>query len=177
MDEKLNRQNWLNAGLQALAEEGPEGLRIMPIAQKLGVTKGSFYWHFRNHEQYQKALLEEWEQGHTHQIIRHVEAVGGDPMSKLRNLFHITTGADARLAQAIRNWSHSNPKVREAQERVDRDRIAYVAALLRPLGWSEEKAKALARWLYCGLIGHFSMGGPRITAEEAEVILEAVTPR
>lgn len=176
MDDKLNRQHWLSAGLRALAEEGPDGLRIMSIAQQLGVTKGSFYWHFRNHEEYQAALLEEWEQGHTYQIIRRVEEAGGDARSKLHNLFNITVNADTRLAQAIRTWAITNSAVRQAQERVDRDRLAYLVALLLPLGWKPEQAETLARWMYCALIGNFSMHGPRISPEQIELLLQIMTP-
>jgi AcrR family transcriptional regulator len=177
MDDKLNRNHWLSAGLQALAAEGAEGLRIMPIAQQLGVTKGSFYWHFENLDDYQSALLNEWEQRHTQQIIHYVEGKGGDALTKLRNLMSVTVSADARLAQAMRSWANTNPKVQKALARVDQARLSYLIGLLREFGWSADKAETLARWSYCALIGHFSLQGPPIVAEQIELILETLTPK
>ncbi len=177
MNDKLNQDRWLGAGLQVLAEEGPEGLRIMPIAQQLGVTKGSFYWHYRNLEDYQSALLEEWEQRHTRQVIHHVEDKGGDALAKLRNLVSISFSADARLAQAIRRWAITNPQAREAQARVDRDRLTYLVSLLRPLGWPQVKAEFLARWLYGALIGYFSLQGPAVGAMQLDLIMNMLTPQ
>jgi AcrR family transcriptional regulator len=176
MDDKLNHQHWLDAGLQALAAQGLQGLRIMPIAQQLGVTKGSFYWHFSSLEAYQAALLEEWELRHTQQIILYVEAQGGDALTKLRNLMTVTVRADPRLAKAIRAWADTNTQAQAAQARVDHDRLAFLAGLLAALGWSNDKAQTYARWMYCALIGHFSLQGPPILPEQIELILATVVP-
>ena len=149
----------------------------MPIAQQLGVTKGSFYWHFRNPDDYQSALLEEWEQGYTDQIISHVENAGGKPYDKLRNLMTVTAGADARLARAIRSWAITNPAVRAAQQRVDSKRLAYVAGLLRALGWPKRDAATLSRWTYCALIGHFNLEGPPISAAQIDLLMATLRPK
>lgn len=177
MDDKLNKQHWLDAGLQALAGGGPERLRIMPIAQQLGVTKGSFYWHFRNLDDYQTALLAEWELCHTQDVIAYVDGVGGSGLAKLRTLMTATVAADARLAQAIRRWASNHPKAREAQERVDQQRLRYVEGLLIAMGWPILEAQTLAHWLYCSLIGHFSLQGPPIGAAQIELVLRVVTPQ
>jgi AcrR family transcriptional regulator len=177
MDEKLNRQDWLSAGLEALAAEGPDGLRIMSIAEQLGVTKGSFYWHFRNLDEFQLSLLEEWEQRHTQQIIQYVEKKGGDSSTKLHNLMNATVGADARLALAIRSWANTHAVAREAQDRVDHDRVVYLTRLLTPLGWSVGEAQTLARWMYCALIGHFNLQGKPLISKQIDLILDIVKPK
>jgi AcrR family transcriptional regulator len=177
MDDKLNRQHWLGAGLEVLAAHGLQGLRIMSIAQQLGVTKGSFYWHFSNLDEYQSALLEEWEQRHTRQIIQYVDSQGGDAMSKLRNLMTVTVNADASLAKAIRSWAETNPLVHAAQSRVDHDRLVYLESLIAKLGWADKQAQTFARWMYCALIGHFSLQGPPMLAEQIEFILETLRLR
>lgn len=176
MNDRLNLQHWLDAGLRTLAEEGPQGLRIMALAQQLGVTKGSFYWHYRDLDDYQAALLREWEQRHTQQIIRAVEDQGGTPSARLRNLLGLTVNADARLALAIRRWAASHAPAREAQARVDADRVAYVAGLLVPLGWPAEQAQFLARWTYGALIGYFNLQGPTVTPGQMDLLLATLTP-
>lgn len=176
MDDKLNHQHWLNAGLQALAVQGLQGLRIMQIAQQLGVTKGSFYWHFSSLEAYQAALLEEWELRHTQQIIQYVQAQGGNALAKLRNLMTVTVGADPRLAKALRAWADTHPQAQAAQARVDHKRLVYLAGLLAALGWPQDQAQTYARWMYCALVGHFSLQGPPIEAEQIDLILATVVP-
>jgi AcrR family transcriptional regulator len=177
MDEKQDRQSWLNAGLQALANAGPEGLRIMPIAEQLGVTKGSFYWHFKNLETYQAALLEEWEQGHTQEAIECVESTGGDGHAKLRKLFMGSAVSDLKLGRAIRSWSLTHSGARDVQARVDQKRIAYLAHLLRAKGWPEQDAQTLAHWSYWAFTGYATVDGPPVTASQLELVLQILTPK
>ena len=177
MDDKLNRQRWLTAGLQALANEGPEGLRIMPIAEQLGVTKGSFYWHFKNLDEYQAALLEEWEKSYTQEAIHCLENDKADPASKLRIWITGAAYADFKLDRAIRSWSLNNPAVREVRARVDQDRIDYLTKLLREVGWSKDEALTLAQWTYCAWVGYATLDGATTTEKQLRLILSILTPR
>ncbi|MBI1889458.1 MAG: TetR/AcrR family transcriptional regulator [Burkholderiales bacterium] len=177
MDEKLNRQRWLTAGLQALAEEGPEGLRIMPIAEQLGVTKGSFYWHFKNLEEYRTALLEEWEQSYTQEAIQCLEKDNNDPHTKLRTWIIGAAYSDFKLDRAIRSWSLNNPAVREVRARVDLERINYLAKLLRGVGWSKDEALTLGQWAYCAWVGYAALDGPVTTEKQLKLILSILLPK
>lgn len=58
---RLSREDWLKAARLALLHKGPEGVRIEPLARELGVTKGSFYWHFTDRNDLLEGLLKEWE--------------------------------------------------------------------------------------------------------------------
>jgi len=62
MDKDLNRSDWLKAARIALLKGGVEAVRVEKLARKLHVTKGSFYWHFKDREQLLEALLGEWEE-------------------------------------------------------------------------------------------------------------------
>src|SRR5262249_42932087 len=62
MDDRLGREDWLRAARRALLARGPEGVRVEPLARDLGVTKGSFYWHFGDRADLLEALLVEWEE-------------------------------------------------------------------------------------------------------------------
>ncbi len=176
MEERKTRHSWLDAGLQALASEGPDGLRIMLIAEKLGVTKGSFYWHFKNLAEYQLAVLGQWEHSHTEQIIERVEHAGGNARAKLYNLATTVT-SDFSLGRAIRSWSLANQDVSQVQARVDQKRIEYTAKLLREAGWSKDEALTAGRWAYCGLIGHSVLSGPPMTEKQIKLILATLVPR
>lgn len=177
MDEKRNRQSWLDAGLQALAEKGPDGVRIMPIAEQLGVTKGSFYWHFKNLEVYESALLEEWEQSHTQAAIECVDNIDGDAALKLRYWITGSLGANFMLDRAIRSWSLTNQKAREVHTRVDQKRIDYLAKLLRGSGWSKDEAMSLGQWTYWAWIGYSTLDGPAASDKQVKLILSILEPR
>jgi AcrR family transcriptional regulator len=177
MDSKLDRQRWLSAGLQALANEGPEGLRIMPIAEQLGVTKGSFYWHFKNLGEYQAALLEEWEQCYTREPIDWIESDTSDPGAKLRTWIAGAAYADCRLDRAIRSWSLTDASVREVRSRVDQERINYLGKLLRNIGWSKEEAMTLGHWTYWAWVGYATLDGPVSTETQLKLILSVLTPK
>lgn len=176
MDDKLNRQRWLTAGLQALANEGPEGLRIMPIAEQLRVTKGSFYWHFNNLNEYQAALLEAWEKSYTQEAIHCLENDKADPASKLRTWITGAAYVDFKLDRAIRSWSLNNPAVQEVRARVDQDRIDYLAKLLKAVGWSKDEALTLAQWTYCAWVGYAMLEGASTTEKQLRLILSILTP-
>lgn len=171
MEQRLLNQNWVDAGLRALEEEGPDGLRIMKIARTLGVTKGSFYWHFSNQDAFEQALVEEWERRHTLQVVADVEAGGGDAAEKLRSLLTAAFNLNGRLVNAMRSWSIGSERVRAAMGRVDAARLAYVAALLRAMGWPEEDATSLARWAYSAVLGYYVLGGQVMTAGQIDLYL------
>lgn len=177
MEERKNRQSWLDAGLRALAGEGVQGLRIMPIAEQLGVTKGSFYWHFKNLDEYQSALLEEWEQSHTQAAIECVEGLGGDAAVKLRHWITGSLGADFMLSRAIRSWSNTDQRVSTVQAQVDQKRIAYLAKLLRDIGWPKADALALGEWTYWAWIGYSTLEGARASEAQIALILSVLQPK
>ncbi|OWW19483.1 TetR/AcrR family transcriptional regulator [Noviherbaspirillum denitrificans] len=177
MDKKLNRQRWLTAGLQTLSEEGPNGLKIMPLAERLGVTKGSFYWHFQSLDEYHHAVLAEWEQHYTQEAIRWLESDDSKPEKKLRIWITGASYADLRLDSAIRSWSLANPAVLEVRKRVDEQRISYLTKLLREVGWPPNEAATLGRWTYWAWVGYATLGGPIMNEKQLGLILAVLEPR
>ena len=176
MKERLDRESWLEAGLACLADAGPAGIKIPAIAKRLGVTKGSFYWHFRDLEEFEEALLTAWEQQYTREVMCLVDESGGNAMQKLRHLVDLAFTTDTRLARAIRHWSANDPRARRAQGRVDRQRLTYIADLLRDLGWSAKEAAALARWTYWAVIGLHATKTPKPEADDVETVLRTLLP-
>jgi AcrR family transcriptional regulator len=161
MADRLTRQDWLTAALGALARGGTEALRVEPLAKRLGVTKGSFYWHFADRPALLAAALAEWERRATDAVIVEVEAAGGDASVRLANLFRIAAAADGRLERAVRAWAAGDAAAAAVQGRVDARRHAYVAAQLAALGFSEDEAAARARIAYRAVMGGFAMGPSR----------------
>jgi AcrR family transcriptional regulator len=101
MSQRLDRQAWLDAGLGLLAQRGVGAVRITDLARRLNVTKGSFYWHFRDRADLFEAMLEMWETGGTDLAIAKINAIQGDTKTRLKALFSMSLNSDAQLFLAI----------------------------------------------------------------------------
>ena len=151
-------ETWVERGLEVLAARGPDAVRVEALARSLGVTKGSFYWHFRDRRALLRALLDRWEAVATLAIIDQVDARGGDPARRLRHLVRRTTGHPRapRLEQAVRAWAASDAGARRVLARVDARREAYVRSLLVAHGLPRRTAAARTHLLYLALVGEFA---------------------
>src|SRR5438093_11340379 len=85
------RSGWVDEGLRALAGGGPDAVRIEPLAQALGVTKGGFYWHFDDRGALLEEMLDTWERVVVDDVIERVENGRGDARAKLRRLFSLAS--------------------------------------------------------------------------------------
>jgi AcrR family transcriptional regulator len=128
------RSRWIDAALDALATGGgPDAVRIEPLAQALGVTKGSFYWHFDDRGALLEELLDTWEHTLVDEVIERLEAEGGDARSKLRRLFALAGAGEVRgllrAELAIRDWARRDDSVGDRLRRVDNRRMDYMRGL------------------------------------------------
>jgi AcrR family transcriptional regulator len=152
---KKNRDDWIRAGLRRLARKGVEAVRVEPLARQLGVTKGSFYWHFRDRAELLDALLEEWAETATEAIIVRSEAAGSDPRARLERLTGLATDHfDAELELALRDWGRHDPSARRVLDEVDGRRMSYLRQLLRESGFDAPEAEARTFLIYSALFGH-----------------------
>jgi AcrR family transcriptional regulator len=151
---RLNRQAWSQAALEAIARGGLAAVAVVPLAKQLGATKGSFYWHFPNREALITAALADWEQSHTAAVIAEIEAVSDDPLRQLRLLFKRVTelAARDRIELALLATA-DDPTVRPMLERVTRRRIAFAGELFQRLGFSRAQAGRRAQLAYSAYLG------------------------
>jgi AcrR family transcriptional regulator len=125
------RSAWIDAGLRALAAGGPDAVRIEPLAQALGVTRGGFYWHFEDRQALLDEMLDAWERRSTDEVLDRVEREGGDPRAKVRRAGMLTFSRDLLpIDLAIRDWARRDRKVARRLRRVDNRRIAYLRSLI-----------------------------------------------
>lgn len=154
---RLGPEAWVNAGLDALVEGGVGAARVEPLAARLGVTKGSFYWHFEDRGALERAMVEAWERRSTSAVIDEVEAAGLAPREKLRHLIRVSTSGRAdRIESAMRAWGAVDPDVGRAVARVDARREKFVVDLFEAMGLSRADATARTRILYLALVGEYS---------------------
>ncbi len=176
----LSQAAWVAAGFVALAEGGVEALRVEPLAERLGVTKGSFYHHFANRRALHEAMLDAWEHRGTTEIIDDIDAAAATPAERLRHLAHRTMRSEPTndaIENAIRAWAATDDVASAAISRVDERRLEYTATLLRSTGMSPARARRRARLLYRILIGEFvwrSSGGPTATRADIDDAVDLI---
>jgi AcrR family transcriptional regulator len=166
LDLKLSRRDWIKAGLIVLAESGVEAVRVEPLAKRMKVTKGSFYWHFKDRNDLLDAMLIEWVEIDTNSIIERVNQLDADPKTKLLQLFELAIAddglthglSDGRIENAIRAWANNDAKVAALIAQVDRQRLNYTKDLFLEIGFSEAEALVRARLAYYSLVGEFTIG-------------------
>lgn len=155
---RLSADDWIAAAAARFAEQGADAVRVEPLAKSLGVSKGSFYWHFKDRAALLSAVVDAWEQRGTLEIIEGVEAASDDPAERLWALFERTFGTPPAVdlfETAVRSWASQDAHARKLTKRVDRKRLAFVAGLLHAAGIPKAEAKRRSELLYCTLIGEF----------------------
>lgn len=142
---RLDSESWIKAALDLLAREGIDAVRVELLARKLGVTKGSFYWHFKDRDALHAAMLEHWRQRVTVDVIARLETTS-DPIARYRQSMrlNVTGVPGAEVELAVRLWARRDEHARAVLAEVDGLRLAYLTKLLRACGVAPEAAKARA---------------------------------
>lgn len=152
---RLSVDDWALAALEVIALRGIEGLSVEGLARQLGVTKGSFYWHFADRSQLIRTTLLLWEQRGTLDVIAQLETLD-DPADQLRSLFDTSFGDEVHgLVDVAMVTRADDPTVGPVVHRVSETRIAFLHQLFRALGFTPAKAAIRARVAYSAYIGHF----------------------
>jgi AcrR family transcriptional regulator len=169
---KLGRQDWVNAAMETFIEKGIETVKVDPIAKSLQITRGSFYWHFKNLDDLLLAIIQEWQAVDTEDVILQVEMTGGTPKQRLLHLFEMAAKDDDRLEKAMRIWAIHDARAATAIERVDKQRLEYLQHLFSQIGFSKIDAEVRARVVYAVRLGWFMMPSPgKPTKRLAEIQL------
>jgi AcrR family transcriptional regulator len=174
---RRSKEDWVRAALEALRDDGVEGVRVEPLAARMGVTKGSFYWHFETREQLLTAALDAWVARGTEAIIEHIEGVQAGPAEKLRQLWRRTAHDSARelsIELAIRDLAQRDEAVHERVRAVDERRMSYMVGLFRELGLAQEIAVSRSLTLYSLLIGNYFIAARHGRLSRARVLELAV---
>jgi AcrR family transcriptional regulator len=149
----LTRWDWTAAALDALAEHGVAGVAVDRLARTLGVTRGSFYWHFRDRRELIDAALEQWEQEHTTDLLPEVKAIQ-DPVARLRYVFRGVYERPVERIELALASAADDPLVATAVARVTRMRLDFLRRIFTDLGLSDEEASDRAWLAYALYTGH-----------------------
>ena len=157
------RERWIEVGMRALADGGVAAVRVELLAKTIGVTKGSFYWHFDDRQALLDAMLDSWERTYVDEVIHQVESVGGDGRERLRDLYALAESAGPEvlpLDLAIREWARQDAAVMSRLTQVDNRRMSYMRALFADFARDAAEAEERSLLAFCVWIGQ-----PLIAAE------------
>jgi len=170
MADQLSAKDWLDQGLKALAQNGYMALKAEPLAKAMGVSRGSFYWHFADVEAFHTAILDHWREVAVERIIADVEAAAGND-NPLQLLLRRVFGERLVLENAVRSWATVDPAAKAAVQAIDRRRLNYVESLLRASGLSPDAARARAQILYWAFLG-FALSDRPLPRVQQQAVLE-----
>ena len=158
--KQLQRFDWLQQALEIFVAEGIEAIRITRLADDLGVTRGSFYWHFENRKDLIDALVSFWKNKNTPAILRAANEADSLADGILRFFETCLDAAsfDSRLDLAIREWSRRSQSIRGLLDREDEARIGALREFYARFGFAMPEALIRARVLYYSQIGFYALG-------------------
>jgi AcrR family transcriptional regulator len=170
MTDQLSAKDWLDQGLKILATRGFTALKAEPLAKAMGVSRGSFYWHFADIGAFHAAILKRWREVAAEQIIAKVEAASEND-NPLPLLLRRAFAGKLALENAVRTWATVDPLARSAVQAIDRRRLGYVENLLRASGLSPEAARARAQILYWTFLG-FALSDKPLSRARQQAVLD-----
>ncbi len=147
---RLSREQWLSRALEILAKEGQSRLRLLPLVKKMGVSTGSFYWHFKNRHEFILHLVAYWDEEFTGKMIMETSAIEGTPEERLLDLMNVLLDREVpRYEVPIRALAALEPEVAQLVQDADEKRLVYIGSLFREMGFTDEELEMRTRlWLY-----------------------------
>jgi AcrR family transcriptional regulator len=152
VDDRLTKSDWIAHGLRTLARDGANALKVGPLATQLKVSRGSFYWHFRDIADFRSQVLQSWQERTTEQVIRDLEAAKAEP-DRLKHLMRRAFVTKRRLERAIRSWAAEDKDVAATVAAVDSRRVSYIAKMLVAAGVESRRALSRAAFIYWAYLG------------------------
>ncbi|MEV4164269.1 TetR/AcrR family transcriptional regulator [Nonomuraea dietziae] len=167
---RTTRARWIEEGLEALAQGGPDAVRVETLAARLGVTKGGFYGYFNGRPALLAEMLDEWERRCTREIIAQVDAEGGDAVERIRRAGQLSFSEGFhRIDLAVRAWARQDQSVAERLRRIDNERMEFLRRMFGTFIADPDEIEARSTLAFALAIGrHFMVvDHPGYTSREA----------
>ena len=168
------RSAWIEAALQALSTGGPDAVRIEALATSLSVSKGGFYWHFKDRRALLDEMLDNWEKAMVEDVIAQVESQPAESRAKLQHLFALASSVDFAVELAIRDWARRDTEVAARLRRIDSRRMAYLRSLFGQLCASEDEVEARSMLTYSLFVGSYFIAAQHDDKSRSETLRLAI---
>ncbi|GAA4471330.1 TetR/AcrR family transcriptional regulator [Phytohabitans houttuyneae] len=172
---RTTRERWVEEGLRALAEGGPDAVRVEVLAKNLGVTKGGFYGSFADRDALLEAMLDTWERESTDEVLERVEREGGDPRTKIKRAGLLTFSSDRLLPidLAVRDWARRDEAVAARLRRVDNRRMGLLREMIGTFCPDPDEVEARSLIAFCVAIGEHFLAADHGGRTRAQVLSRA----
>jgi len=185
---QLDRNTWIHATLDSLADEGAGSIRVETLAKRLNVTKGSFYWHFKDRQDLLEAVLETWKDGRIRDIIKQTRAQPGRELEQIYHVIDVYSANRSRrgmmIELAVRDWARRDAEASAIVAEVDDVRLRCARELFLACGVPLEEASSRCMLLYAYVFGvslmiydKFDSDIPRLKRDIADLIARSSSPR
>jgi len=157
---KVTKDDWLAVAMDVLVSQGIEQVKVLTLGERLGVSRSSFYWYFKNRQDLLDALLSVWENQNTGAIVAHTLLPADTITAAVCNLFRCFVDIDVfnhQLDFAVREWSRRSGPVRHVVDRSDAARVEAIRAMFERHAYEPDDAVSRARILYYMQIGYYAL--------------------
>ena len=158
---RLSRDDWLDQAVWAVVAGGFENVKVLTIAEKLKVTRGSFYWHFSDHADLIRSLLLRWKLQQTALDQKLDSQRSGNPVKDLEDVVDAAfsqagaTLENLRFEQALRSLSHQNSEAAQMLVEIDTERMKLFESKFMAIVKDVKKARDLSALLYLAIVGSY----------------------
>ena len=140
--KRLTRDDWVKAAWEILGDSGPGTPSVEAMSRRLGVSRGSFYWHFEDRRDFRKAMLEYWQQVETDKVMRGMRDVTGPPAARIEAFAaFLGRNLEPGFEALMHDWARVDPEVAAFLRKEQERRIRFVAAVFRDAGLSPQDAR------------------------------------
>ena len=157
---KATREDWLDLARAVLISKGVEHVKVLSLADQLGVSRSSFYWYFRDRADLLGTLVALWQACNTGEVVVQAERPSTDIVDGVLHVFECwVEGArfDPRLDSAMRDWSRRDAALRALVVSEDACRVGAIADMFSRHGFAGSDAFIRARVLYLTQIGYYTL--------------------
>ncbi|MEO3997823.1 TetR/AcrR family transcriptional regulator [Mesorhizobium sp. CAU 1732] len=172
---RMSERDWIDAAFRHIARNNLDDIRVEELARELGVTKGSFYWHFRNRHQLVERVLEYWMDRATIQVTRWARAEAATGAERLKRLLSLPAATPpdkhgAEIELAIRSWARRETLAADTVRKVDAVRREFFLELMTDLGFSGDEAARRATIAQSFMLGEALLTIGRSKAERVAAV-------
>jgi AcrR family transcriptional regulator len=170
---KLSRADWVKGAQKLLVENGPPGLSIVKLAAHLGVTRGSFYYHFASLNELIDQIISDWERRVVDKGFAEARESTDTPRDEVKYLIEYVTHLSDKQDLVLRQWATHNAHVRKHMERLDDKRLAVMTDVFQRFTGDKERGAVFAQLAFYAYIGCLN-SHPRPSSQKQKEVSMAV---